>query len=88
MACLFKDKARVMCETADFLLLLKPEQRTEMRKAILNKMKEAKWEQVREHTQRDKEGYFLFEVNNEAYESTKATTNADEEEDYMDLTGL
>ncbi len=37
LALLFKDKARVHCETADFLIALKPEQRVEFRKQVLKK---------------------------------------------------
>ena len=40
---LFKDKARVYCETADFLIGLKKEQRIEFRKAILKKTADAGW---------------------------------------------
>jgi hypothetical protein len=46
---LFKDGARSYCETADKLVLLKPEQRIEMRKMILKKTAEHNWNQVVEH---------------------------------------
>jgi len=34
---MFKDKARVHCETADFLIIMKPEQRAEFRGKVLEK---------------------------------------------------
>ena len=42
-ALLFKDKARVYCETADYLIGLKKEQRIEFRKAVLKKATDAEW---------------------------------------------
>ena len=40
---MFKDQAKVHCETADNMVILKPEQRVEFRKAIIEKVKTAKW---------------------------------------------
>ena len=40
---LFKNQARVHCETADYVVILKKEQREEFRKKIVEKVKEARW---------------------------------------------
>lgn len=40
---LFKDKAKVYVETADYLIALKAEQRVEFRKKVFAKVTEAKW---------------------------------------------
>lgn len=40
---LFKDKARVHCETVDYLIALTSEQRIEFRKQILKKVELAGW---------------------------------------------
>jgi hypothetical protein len=40
---LFKNQARVHCETADYMVILKKEQREEFRKKIVEKVKEARW---------------------------------------------
>lgn len=43
LSVLFKDGAQVHCETADYMIILKKEQREEFRKAIVEKAKKAKW---------------------------------------------
>ena len=43
LSILFKDQAKVHCETADNMIILKQEQRVEFRKAIVEKVKAAKW---------------------------------------------
>ena len=40
---LFKDGASVHCETADYMVILKPEQREEFRKKIIEKVRDARW---------------------------------------------
>jgi len=40
---LFKDKARVHCEAADFLIIMKPEQRLEFREKVSEKSDGAGW---------------------------------------------
>ena len=45
---LFKDQARVHCETADFLLALKPEQRAEFRTRVRDRAKAARWTLAKE----------------------------------------
>lgn len=40
---LFKDGARVHCETADYMVILKKEQREEFRKKIVEKIRDARW---------------------------------------------
>ena len=41
---MFKDKARVHCESADYLIVMKPEQREEFRTKVLEKATEASWD--------------------------------------------
>lgn len=43
LSVLFKDKARVHCETGDYMVILKADQREEFRKKIIEKVKEARW---------------------------------------------
>ena len=40
---LFRDKARVHCETADFLIIMTPEQRLEFRTKVYEKANVAGW---------------------------------------------
>lgn len=61
---LFKDKAKVYCETADFLIALKKDQRVEFRKEVFKKVQAAKWTQVHPITYSH---HLLFEVKNEKY---------------------
>lgn len=81
---LFKDKARIHCETADYLIALTPEQRIQFRKEVLKKVTDSKWECLKDNPYKH---HFLLQVNNPHYESEKSTA-AEEEEDYMDLSGL
>ena len=60
-SCLFKDKAKVYCETGDFLIGLRKEQRIDLRKEILRRSVEAKWEVKEGHPFKH---HFLFEVSN------------------------
>ena len=58
---LFKDKAHVHCESADFLFIMKPEQRIEFRTQIYEKATNAQW------TTKEDAPYthhMLFEVQN------------------------
>ena len=43
MDILFKDNAKVHVETADYMVMFKPEQKQEFRKKVAEKAKEAKW---------------------------------------------
>lgn len=63
-ATLFKDKAKVYCETADYLIALKAEQRIEFRKKVFAKVNEAKWKQVHPITYTH---HLLFEVKNDKF---------------------
>jgi hypothetical protein len=40
---LFKNQARVHCETADYMIILKKDQREEFRKKIVEKVRDARW---------------------------------------------
>lgn len=40
---LFKDHAKVHCETADFMVILKQEQREEFRNKLIEKIRDARW---------------------------------------------
>ncbi len=59
---LFKDKAKVYCETADYLIALKAEQRVEFRKKVFEKVNAAKWKQVHPISYTH---HLLFEVKND-----------------------
>lgn len=84
---LFRDKAKVYCETGDFLIGLKPEQRIEFRKLILGKVKEANWSVETEGNQYSH--HFLLTARNPDAEKMLAqSTNDADEEDFMDLSGL
>ena len=43
LSVLFKDQANVHCESADYMLILKPEQRQEFRNKIIEKIRDARW---------------------------------------------
>jgi len=43
LSVLFKDQSRIHCETADYMILLKPEQRKEFRNKIIEKIRDARW---------------------------------------------
>jgi Domain of unknown function (DUF4471) len=40
---LFKDKAKVHCETADYMVILKKEQREMFRSKLIEKIRDARW---------------------------------------------
>lgn len=86
LSTLFRDKARVHCEAADYLIALTPEQRIEFRKQILVKVRDAGWSVIPENPYTH---HFLLEVKNKNFgsELTEQSTAADEE-DFMDLSGL
>jgi len=86
---LFKDSARVHCETADYLIVCKPEQRVEFRQKCLEKVKDADWKVI--HPAPAKH-HFLFEISNDKADrageiSTAANTEIDDE-DFLNLDGL
>jgi hypothetical protein len=43
MSIIFKDNAKVHIETADYMIVMRKEQREEFRVKLLEKIKEAKW---------------------------------------------
>ena len=59
---LFKDKAKVHCETADFLVMMTPEQRAEFRVKVMEKTVEANWQPSESSPYTH---HMLFEVQNE-----------------------
>ncbi len=59
---LFKDKARIYCETADYLIGLKADQRVEFRKAVLKKVSDAGWSVIPDTPFKH---HFLLEVKGE-----------------------
>jgi hypothetical protein len=61
---LFKHKARVHCETVDYLIALTAEQRIEFRKQILKKVEQAGWQVI---TPNPYKHHFLLEINNPNY---------------------
>ena len=83
---LFKDKARLYCETSDFLIGLKEEQRIEFRKQILKKVDAAGWSVINETPFKH---HFLLEVS--GCKGTENISTADQtanEDDFLDLSGL
>lgn len=71
---LFKDNARVHCESADFLIVMKPEQRVEFRTQIHKLAKEASW------THKENGPYkhhMLFEVSNPEANNLPAQQDSD-----------
>lgn len=61
MTKMFKDKARVHCESADYLIVMKPEQRVQFRTEVYKKVAEAGWTTL-ENSPYDH--HMLFEVPN------------------------
>jgi len=43
LSVIFKDQAFVHCETADYMVLLKEDQRKEFRNKIIEKIRDARW---------------------------------------------
>lgn len=43
LSVIFKDQALVHCETADYMVLLKEDQRKEFRNKIIEKIRDARW---------------------------------------------
>ena len=83
---LFKDKARLFCETSDYLIGLKEEQRIEFRKQILKKVDAAGWAVISETPFKH---HFLFEVS--GCKGTESHSTADQtgtDDDFLDLSGL
>ena len=58
---MFKDKARVHCESADFLFILKEDQRVEYRAKVMEKAQNAAWTVQEEPPYKH---HMLFEVQN------------------------
>jgi len=71
---LFKDKAKVHCESGDFLIMMRPEQRVEFRAKVLEKAGEANW------TKQESSPYthhMLFEVQNEEANNLPPVVDSD-----------
>lgn len=84
---LFRDKSKVWCETGDFLIGIKAEQRVEFRKLILGKVREANW--TCETEGNPYSHHFLLTASNpDAEKMLQNSGNELEEEDFMDLSGL
>jgi hypothetical protein len=64
LSLLFRDKAKLYCETGDFLIGLKPEQRVQFRKLILDKVVKAGWDVLSGDNVNPYKHHFLFEVKN------------------------
>jgi len=60
---LFKDKAKVHCESGDYLFVMNADQRLEFRAKVAEKAVGAAWEPQSENLPFDH--HMLFEVNNE-----------------------
>lgn len=82
---LFKDRARIHCETADSLVIMNAEQRGEFRKKILEKTGEAGWLQ---NNKAPYKHHMLFEVVNPRAKEDQAKREAEEDSDDLDLADL
>lgn len=71
---LFKDKARVHCEAADYLIVMKPEQRIEFRTKVYEKAASAEWTVVENPPFSH---HMLFEVQNPTANALQAATGDD-----------
>ena len=60
MNVIFKDKAKVYVETADYLVMFKPEQKTLYKEKINEKVKTAGWKDIKDQTYSH---HMVFEVN-------------------------
>ena len=82
---LFKDGARVHCETADNLVIMKTEQKEEFRKKIVEKTSEAGWLQ---NNKAPYSHHMLFEVKNPNAKEDQAKREAEEDSSDLDLANL
>lgn len=71
---LFKDKARVHCESADYLIVMKPEQRVEFRTKVYEKAAAAEWTVIENPPYTH---HMLFEVQNPASNALQAAGGDD-----------
>ena len=71
---LFRDRARVFCESADFLICMKPEQRVAFKAKVTEKATEAAWDMI---TPAPFKHHMLFEVPNPAANSLPPEQDSD-----------
>lgn len=83
---LFKHQAMVHCESADFIIIMKPEQRVEYRAKIMEVAKEAGWKLADDEAPYSH--HMLFEVQNPQALEEKATTATGDDSDDFDLSNL
>ena len=82
---LFRHEAKVHCESADYIIIMKPEQRVEYRTKVMEVAKEANWKLADDAPYTH---HMLFEVNNPMSLEEKATTATGDDSDEFDLSNL
>ena len=82
---LFRHEARVHCESADYIIIMKEEQRVEYRTKVMEVAKEANWKLTDDAPFTH---HMLFEVNNPMSLEEKATTATGDDSDDFDLSNL
>ena len=75
----------VHCESADFIIIMRPEQRVEYRAKVMEVAKEAGWNLAEEAPYSH---HMLFEVHNPQALEEKATTATGDDSDDFDLSNL
>ena len=83
---LFRHEAKVHCESADYIIIMKEEQRVEYRTKVMEVAKEANWKLADEEAPYTH--HMLFEVNNPMSLEEKATTATGDDSDDFDLSNL
>ena len=83
---LFKHQAVVHCESADFIIIMNPEQRVEYRAKVMEIAKAAGWKLSDEEAPYTH--HMLFEVQNPQALEEKATTATGDDSDDFDLSNL
>ena len=81
---MFRDKAKVHCESADYLFIMKPEQRVEFRTKVYEKAQEATWTVQEEPPFKH---HMLFEVQNPEANNLPQADDGDESSD-IDLSNF
>ena len=82
---LFRHEAKVHCESADYIIIMKEEQRVEYRTKVMEVAKEANWKLADDAPYTH---HMLFEVNNPMALEEKATTATGDDSDDFDLSNL
>ena len=80
---MFKHEARIHCESADFIVIMNPEQRIAYRAKVMELAKEAEWKISDDEAPYSH--HMLFEVQNPKQLDEDQSTTAQEDSDDFDL---